>query len=145
MDIKLSANFSLKELTRSYQADRHGIINTPGPKEISSLQHLCRNILQPLRNHYAHPITVSSGYRCPELNRIVGGVTTSQHLRGEAADLVFPDLPTAINWMHFILHNCQFDQMLLEQNQRTGARWLHVSCRPDHSCNRHEIKIIQVK
>ena len=144
MDISLSENFRLRELIRSYQAEKHGIVNTPGPAEIASLKNLCKQILQPLRNYYKHPIIVSSGFRCRTLNRIVGGAATSQHLLGEAADIVFPDFATAVDWMHFIIHHCTFDQMLLEQNRRTGARWLHVSCRTDTSQNRHEIKIIQV-
>ena len=142
---RLTENFQLEELTRSYQAQKHGIDNKPSQEVVESLKNLCEQILQPLRDFYHKPITVSSGFRCKTLNRIVGGAVSSQHLKGEAADLVFPDFGIAIDWMHFIQHNCNFDQMLLEQNHRSGAKWLHVSCCRNKDRNRHEIKIIQVR
>ena len=145
MSNMLSSNFSLNELTRSYQAEKHGVINKPSQENVESLKNLCVKILQPLRDFYGKPIVVSSGFRCKTLNRLVGGATSSQHLKGEAADLVFPNFSVAVDWMHFIVHNCNFDQMLLEQNRRSGAKWLHVSCCRDVSHNRHEIKIIQVR
>lgn len=80
-------HFSLRELTASATAGRLGIDNTPGPEARQNLTRLVENVLDPLREAYGHPITVTSGYRCPELNRAVGGAATSQHLAGEAADI----------------------------------------------------------
>lgn len=144
MTEKLSPSFTLGEFTRSRQAEKHGIVNNPSRNNIEAMRNLCVTVLQPLRDFYGKPIIISSGYRCKTLNRIVGGSPSSQHLKGEAADIVFPNLNTAVDWMHFISHNCTYDQMLLEQNRRTGAQWLHVSCRTDKSKNRHQIKIIQI-
>lgn len=83
----LSKNFSLKELHRSDTADRNGIDNTPGLDEIERLMYLVTHLLQPLRDLYGKPLIVNSGYRSPELNRAVEGSPTSQHMRGEAADI----------------------------------------------------------
>ena len=143
-EILLSPNFALRELTRSYQAEKHGIVNKPTDDDIDALRHLCNEVLQPLRDFYKRPIVVSSGFRCKTLNRVVGGSLSSQHLKGEAADIVFPNLSVAIDWMCFISHNCTFDQMLLERNRRSGAEWLHVSCCRNIVKNRHQIKIVQV-
>lgn len=131
-------------MTRSYQAEKHGIINKPSDKDVRAMTNLCRNVLQPLRNFYGRPIVVSSGFRSRTLNRIVGGSVTSQHLRGEAADLVFPTFAVAVDWMHFISHECPFDQMILERNRRTGAQWLHVSCCYDMKKNRRQISMSAV-
>ena len=144
VSIALSKNFSLNELTISYQAKKHGIVNEPSDDDVKSLKNLCITILQPLRDFYGKPIVVSSGFRSNTVNRIVGGVAPSQHLRGEAADIVFPNLSVAVDWMHFISHNCSFDQMLLERNCRTGAQWLHVSCCRNTKKNRHQIRFILV-
>ena len=143
--IMLSKNFSLEELTRSYQAEKHGIVNKPTEKDIESLRHLCEKVLQPLRNFYQRPISISSGFRCKSLNKIVGGTPSSQHLRGEAVDLIFPNLWVALEWIKFISNACPFDQLLLERKARTGATWLHVSCCMDERKNRRQIKLLQVR
>lgn len=140
----LTRNFKLRELTRSYQAEKHGIVNEPTKGDVEALRNLCERILQPLRDFYGKPIIVSSGFRSKTLNRAIGGSSSSQHLKGEAADIVFPNLSVAIDWMYFICHNCSFDQMLLERNRRSGAEWLHVSCCRNIAKNRYQIKIIQV-
>lgn len=77
----------MAELTRSATASKAGIDNLPSLKEQDNLQALCRDILQPLRESWGEPIIVSSGYRCRELNRIVGGVKYSDHTFGSAADI----------------------------------------------------------
>ena len=144
MDKRLTKNFTLGEMIRSYQAEKRGINNKPSKEAVENLKNLCTCVLQPLRDFHRRSILVSSGYRCRTLNRVVGGASTSQHMLGEAADIVFPNFLVALDWMHFISHNCPFDQLLLEQNRRNGARWLHVSCCKDTSRNRREINIIQV-
>lgn len=144
-EIMLSKDFTLRELLRSYQAQKHGIVNKPEDDDVDALKHLCTEVLQPLRNFHGGPIVVSSGYRCKTLNRIVGGTSTSQHMRGEAADILFPNICVALDWMHFVSHNCSFDQMLLERNCRTGAQWLHLSCCRDSRNNRHQIKFVSVR
>jgi uncharacterized protein YcbK (DUF882 family) len=79
--------FTLQELTRSATARRLGIYNTPPASAVKALNELVDNVLDPLREAWGGPIQVNSGYRCPTLNKAVGGSPYSQHQRGEAADI----------------------------------------------------------
>lgn len=85
--MKITNNFTLEELTRSTTADSKGIDNTPPVDAKAYLVELCVMILQPIRDAYKQPITVTSGYRSKALNNAVGGSKSSQHLRGQAADI----------------------------------------------------------
>lgn len=137
-NIQLTPNFTLRELTRSTTAQRLGIDNTPSDTVVVNLLCLARNILQPLRDHFRVPLTINSGYRCPALNRAVGGVANSQHMTGEAADIKAPDRATALNWLIWINLNLSFDQVLLESNA-SDVIWLHVSCRRNPALNRRDM------
>ena len=79
--------FTIKELCKSSTATLKRIDNTPNSEIVNNLEQLVDNILDPLREKYGKPIKVNSGFRCPELNKIVGGSKTSQHLTGFAADI----------------------------------------------------------
>lgn len=85
--MKLTTNFDLSEFIQSETATRLNIDNTPGMEELAALSNLTLYLLQPLRTLYGQKMVVNSGYRSPELNLIVGGVPTSSHLKGEAADI----------------------------------------------------------
>ena len=85
--MNLTKHFTLEELTKSATAVRLGIENRPTSIHTGNLLDLCQKILEPIRLMYGKPIIVSSGYRCIELNKIVGGSATSQHCLGEAADI----------------------------------------------------------
>lgn len=85
--IQLPLNFNLSELTNFQAAIENAIDNTPDEKSLENLKNLCKNLLQPLRNILGKPIHVTNGYSLEELNRIVGGVPTSQHVKGEACRL----------------------------------------------------------
>ena len=85
--MKISENFELREFTKSDTAARKGIANDPGVQEVKAIENLVVNLLQPLRAKYGKRMVINSGYRCPELNKAVGGVPTSQHMKGEAADV----------------------------------------------------------
>lgn len=85
--MKLSENFELVEFVNSNTATRKGIANDPGIQERKAIENLVINLLQPLRKVYAKRMVINSGYRCPELNKAVGGVPSSQHTKGEAADI----------------------------------------------------------
>ena len=135
-EMQLSENFRLKEFIESPTAERLGIDNRPDWEAVINLRNLCREVLQPLRDHEGKPIHINSGYRCPELNEAVHGVGDSQHLRGEAADIHLPDVETGRRWYKYIVDNLDFDQLLFEY-RRTGVRWLHLSCRRDRTRNRH--------
>ncbi len=97
MDLKqkLSANFSLNELTKSETAIRNGLDNTPTQEVVDNLRTLCENVLQPVREGYGVAVKVNSGYRAPEVNAAVGGSRTSDHCKGQAADIEIPGVPNA--------------------------------------------------
>lgn len=85
--MKISKYFDLSEFCHSNTAQNLQIMNIPGDTEIEALENLAKALLDPLRALYGKALYVNSGYRCPELNKAVGGVPTSQHQRGEAADI----------------------------------------------------------
>lgn len=86
----ISKNFSYREFETSDTADRLHICNVICEPEVrDSLKALVLDVLQPLRDKLGTPCKINSGYRCPELNKAVGGVPTSQHQKGEAADTVW--------------------------------------------------------
>ena len=88
----ISENFSYREFERSETAARKGIINIINTVQVrDSIKALVDKVLQPLRTAWGKPLVINSGYRCPELNREVGGVPTSQHIKGEAADVACDD------------------------------------------------------
>ena len=145
--MKLTQHFSLDEFTRSATAIANGVDNTLDTTKaedrivVENLQHLCQTVLEPLREFTGTPVIISSGYRCRELNSLVGGARNSQHLTGEAADIQppCPSVPPRVNealkqWFLFIQQNCRFDQLILES--QGNKRWIHVSCCRDESKNR---------
>ena len=127
--------FTISELTRSATAQSHHIDNTPSPAIRAKLEALIVNCLDPIRRIYGRPIIVSSGYRCPELNSLVGGVSTSQHTMGEAADLVPASGGSLAALARAAIQFGDFDQLILEQ--AGGSKWIHVSWREGN--RRHKI------
>ena len=118
--------FSISEMTRSDTARRLGIDNTPSDDIKNSLTLFIEKVLDPIREDWGGPIIVSSGYRCPELNKAVGGVKTSGHLYGYCADLqVKGDLRKfsnfVIEWMKE--HQMKYDQIIWEKSG--NVTWLH--------------------
>lgn len=128
--------FSIHELTRSATAQRLGIDNTPTAAVKKNLEALVKYILDPLRKEYGKPIIVTSGYRCPRLNKLVGGSATSQHVFGQAADIrcVSGDLSGNKRLFDLIMdYELPFDQLIWEYGDRnTGPSWVHVSFGPRH-------------
>jgi len=126
--MKLSENFTLNELTKSQEALRLGIDNTPSDEHISNLKVLCENILTPIRDFYGMPCSVSSGYRSAELCKAIGSSSTSQHTRGEAADFeVFGVANKDLS--DWIVSNLNFDQCILEfwNENEPNSGWVHCS------------------
>ena len=124
--MKLTKNFSLEEMYRSETARRCGIDNKPQTEEVvENLRALCLEVLQPLRDHLGKPVVVSSGYRCKDLNKKVGGAENSQHLKGEAADIKVSGREKLIGVMRYIMDETDFDQLIREKSGST--EWVHVS------------------
>ena len=128
--------FTIPELIRSDLAMRRGIDNTP-PAEAHRELHRLIDYLDKVREAYGAPIRVSSGYRSPALNAAVGGKPNSQHLKGQAADLVTDDLKKLGNVIRRV---GGFDQLIYEHVG--GARWIHVSIAPEGRAPREEVLYI---
>ena len=126
--VKLSKNFTLEEMTASATAKRLGIDNTPNAKEQEELRKLCQNILQPIRDRRGSAITVTSGYRCEKLNKIVGGSATSQHRFGQAADSTLGNPTLNKKLFNMIVDMINKKQIKVGQLiDEYGYRWLHIS------------------
>lgn len=126
--MQLSKNFHLSELTRSQTATRYGIPNTPNSTQLRNLEILCQQVLQPVRDHFRHPVVVSSGFRSPLLNARIGGSKTSQHCFGQAVDFEIPGLPNK-DVARWIRENLSFDQLILEfyDGKNPNSGWIHCS------------------
>ena len=122
---RLTEHFTLEELVKSDTAARLGIDNTPTPEACANLQRLAIEVLEPLRLLLGVPVIVSSGYRCAALNKAVGGMRTSQHQKGQAADLVCTRYEVKRRAFE-LLKGFDVDQLLWERNQK-GTTWIHVS------------------
>jgi hypothetical protein len=127
--MQLSEHFSLEELVASETAQARGIVNQPTPAIQADLKRLCTTLLEPARALLKVGLHVNSGFRCPELNAAVGGMKTSAHLTGRAADVV----PTGLAIEEAFHKLCEaplqklpFDQLILETNHR-GSVWLHLA------------------
>lgn len=122
----MTTTYTLADLTRSQTATRRGLDNTPPPAVADRLERLRLQVLEPLAGECRRrglPVPqVTSGYRSLPVNAAVGGAPTSQHVRGEAADLVLPGHPAET--LYQLLRTCglPFDQLIQEFDQ-----WVHVS------------------
>lgn len=116
--------FNMTELTGSYTAARHGIDNSPTPEIEKNLNLLVARVLDIVREYYGFPIKVSSGYRCPELNKLVGGAANSHHMRGMAADITVGSMADNRKLYELIKSlNLDLCQCILEK----GGKWIHIS------------------
>jgi zinc D-Ala-D-Ala carboxypeptidase len=128
-DIKLSAHFTMRELTRSDVAVRLGLENIPDADSATALEALCRHVLEPLRVHIKQPVSINSGFRSPSVNGAVGGASTSQHCRGEAADIEVTGVSNVDLARMIIDLKLPFDQLILEfyKPGDPNSGWVHVS------------------
>ena len=131
--MQLTNNFTLSELTKSETALRHDMDNTPGEKEIENLKRLAEKVLQPVREHYQKGVKCNSGYRAPAVNQKVGGSPTSDHCKGQAADIEIPGIPNA-DLAQWITENLDFTQVILEFYTQgvPDSGWVHVSYDPEN-------------
>lgn len=143
--MQLSKNLSVAEVTKSATAIKHDISNEPTIEHLENLKALAQNVFQPLREHFGKPIGITSGYRSEELNKRIGGSSTSQHCKGEAIDIdadVFGGLTNA-QIFGYLEDHVVFDQLIWEFGTNTEPDWVHVSYKRDGK-NRGE-KLIAFK
>lgn len=133
--MNLSKNFTVAELSKSESATRQGIDNTPSMTVIDNLQQLVDNVLQPIRDKFG-PITVTSGYRSPAVNKAIGGSTTSDHCKGYAADFEVLNMDNK-ELALWIKDNLKFSQLILEFYHKgtPDSGWVHVSYNKDNLKN----------
>ena len=127
--MKLTENFSLNELTKSQTAERKGIDNTPSAEHQENLKSLCEMVLQPIRDHFGQVVSVSSGYRSPELCVAIGSSTQSQHAKGQASDFEIFGISNK-ELADYIDQNLDYDQLILEYwkgEDEPNSGWVHCS------------------
>lgn len=144
MATQLTKNFTLEELTKSTMAKKYKIDNKPDKNSILNLEKLAKTILQPIRDKFNAPIYVTSGYRSLLLNKKVGGSPTSQHLRGEAADLKTKSDSIDDNRALFNLIKRMIEEGKLTVGQlidEYSYDWIHVSL----PTNRHKNEVLHIR
>ncbi len=129
-------HFTLSELKTSVTADKLGIDNSIPLSILPNIEILINQVLNPIREFMNEPIYVNSGYRCPLLNKAVGGVAGSQHILGQAADITTKSRKNDLIMERYIEENLTFDQMIVYKN------FIHISYKP--AGNRKQI-IFKVK
>ena len=131
--MNLSANFTLKELTKSDTATRLGLDNTPDDEALENLKTLCEKVLQPVREHFDKSVSINSAYRSPESNAAVGGSKTSDHCKGMAADIEIVGVANA-DLAQWIMDNLEYTQLILEFYTPgiPDSGWVHVSYDPNN-------------
>jgi hypothetical protein len=128
--MKLSEHLDLAEVVKSDSAKRRGISNMPTPEHLENFKKLAVNVFEPIRKHFGVPIHISSGYRSKELNAVIGGVKTSDHLFGMAIDLDQQGHGSGITnkqVFDFIKANLKFKQLIWEGGTKQEPDWVHVS------------------
>jgi zinc D-Ala-D-Ala carboxypeptidase len=125
---RISKHFTLRELTYSQTAERNKIDNTPPPAVVENLKALCDAVLEPLRATTG-PITITSGYRAPAVNKIIGGNSRGQHPLGQAVDMECFSMSTRALAERVIELKLPFDQLIMEfaSAKDPNAGWVHVS------------------
>ena len=143
MATKLSKNFTLEELTRSYTANVCTIDNTPGERQTANLRQLCVKVLQPLRDRFGEPIVIGSGYRCRRLNQRVGGVSNSDHLYGCAADIkTIGDTPAENKRLFNLAVQMMHEGSVRDVKQiidEYNYDWIHISIQDGRTVKRNQV------
>lgn len=138
-------NFELCEFVESETAEKKGIDNTPTFDAVLALDELVSKILQPLREAWGKPLIISSGYRCEELNKAVGGVANSAHLYGNAADVQVASSKDFDEFVEFAEkwlreNKVKFDQSIRESSKE--AHWWHIGLRNSKGEQRKQFKAL---
>tara|TARA_R110002012_G_scaffold208252_1_gene378330 strand:- start:42 stop:497 length:456 start_codon:yes stop_codon:yes gene_type:complete len=124
----VSEHISYKEATHSITAIRKGIKNIPNNEQLANMELLAEKVFEPLRKWVDGPIKINSFFRCPKLNKAIGGSTKSQHCHGQAIDIDDTYGKVANSEMyHYIKSNLDFDQMIWEFGDDDNPDWVHIS------------------
>lgn len=125
---KLSKNISLSELIVTNQTNLYDQNAKLALSYLTNLTNLANNILQPIRDYYNKPLIITSGFRCDELNKRIGGSLTSQHSYGEAADFTVVDIPVETLFQDIINGNItELDTNVIGQVIQEKNKWVHIS------------------
>jgi hypothetical protein len=125
----MTPHFKLSEFVASNKAESLGIDNTPNPAYLGNISKTAE-LLERVRTALGAPVTITSGYRCIKLNKAVGGATTSDHARGEAADIVAPGFGTPYEIakkLEPMVSSLGIGQLILEGIK--GKQWVHIGTR----------------
>ena len=125
--------FKVKEIIYSKTAEKNNIDNYPKDEEVICNLNYTLQRLNEIREGFGSPIYINSGYRCEELNKLVGGVKNSKHQEGLAVDLRFD-----AELFKYILDNYSFDQLIREGNKRSGM-WIHLGFKKDIYKERNQV------
>jgi hypothetical protein len=142
MTTRLSKDFSLASFCKSQTAERLGLDNTPSQLVIANASYLTNHLLQPLRDYVNKPIIFNSGYRSKVVNKATGGVPTSQHVLGQAADIECTGISN-YELACIIYKRFEFDQLILEYYNESvpDSGWVHVSLRSDGKNRKESLQI----
>ena len=134
----ISKHVSYKEGVYSTTATRRGIDNDPDDEQLSNMELIAEKVFEPLRKYVGGPIKINSFFRCPDLNKAIGGSSKSQHCHGQAIDIDDTYEVVANSDMYnYIKNNLDFDQMIWEFGDDDNPNWLHVSyVSPEDNRNR---------
>lgn len=140
MNTPVTMHFTVEEMYASDTAKRLGINNKPSTQQMINIVYLCAYVLEPLRVAMNEPIKIGSGFRCQQLNKAVGGVYNSQHMKGQAADIdIQGDMVFGRKIFEYIRDHLPFDQLIWEHS-KSGTYWVHVSfVYPDFGKNRKKV------
>ena len=120
--------FTISELCKSTTAKDLHISNEPSLKEVENITKLIENLLDPIREMWGDKIYVNSGYRSVELNKAVGGVSTSHHLTGCAADICTRSIHKNKKLFDMIKESdLKWTQLISERTTNIGCKWIHIS------------------
>ena len=124
----ISEHISYREGVYCNTATRRGIDNTPDDDQLSNMELVAEEVFEPLRVYVDGPIKINSFFRCPELNKAIGGSSKSQHCQGQAIDLddTFGRATNA-EMYYFIKDKLDFDQLIWEFGDDDNPDWVHVS------------------
>ena len=139
--MRLTEHFTLEEMVKSQTALRKGLDNNPDAEQLEALVDLCEYVLEPIRKHWSRPVIVSSAFRAPAVNKAIGSKDTSQHTKGQAADIEIPGVDN-LDLYHWIGQSVEFDQLILEfYSGEPASGWVHVSYVSRETNRRERLRI----